>query len=77
MLKIVGAIPLHKAGDLEPGRVASLGAGQTAVVGVETGDGILGLLKVQLEGKRALPAEEFMRGQRDFVGDILGSKGVP
>jgi methionyl-tRNA formyltransferase len=77
MLKIVEAIPIDKEKDLEPGRVASLGPGQPPVVGVETGDGILGLLKVQLEGKRALSAGEFIRGQRDFIGAILGSEGVP
>ena len=57
-----------------PGRVIALASGQPAVVGVETGDGILGLLSVQLEGKRALPAVEFLRGQRGVVGDILGSE---
>jgi methionyl-tRNA formyltransferase len=40
-------------------------------VGVQTGDGVLGLVKVQLEGKRELSAEEFVRGQRDFIGSRL------
>jgi methionyl-tRNA formyltransferase len=42
-----------------------------ATVGVETGDGVLGLLRVQLEGKREMSADEFVRGQRDFIGSSL------
>jgi len=41
--------------------------------GVNTGNGVLGLLKVQLEGKRAMPAADFLRGQRQFIGAILPS----
>jgi methionyl-tRNA formyltransferase len=42
-----------------------------AAFGVNTGDGILGILRVQLEGKRALSSAEFLRGQRQFIGAIL------
>ncbi|TET74179.1 MAG: methionyl-tRNA formyltransferase [Dehalococcoidia bacterium] len=73
LLRIHEAVPLHKKRNMVPGRVIALASGQPAVVGVETGDGILGLFSVQLEGKRAMPAAEFLRGQRGFVGDILGS----
>jgi methionyl-tRNA formyltransferase len=41
--------------------------------GVNTGEGIFGGLKVQLEGKRAMPAIEFVRGQRQFIGMVLPS----
>ena len=71
LLRIIEAVPLHKESKV-PGRVVALAQGQPAVVGVETGDGILGLLRVQLEGKREMPADEFLHGQRGFVGDILG-----
>jgi len=74
LLRINGAVPLHKEGELAPGRVVALESEQPAVVGVETGDGILGLVNIQLEGKRAIPASEFLRGQRGFVGDILGKE---
>ena len=37
-----------------------------------TGDGILGVKKVQMEGKKAVAAEEFLRGQRQFIGAKLG-----
>jgi methionyl-tRNA formyltransferase len=74
LLKVLEAVALHKEGSLTPGRVVVLASGQPAVVGVETGDGILGLLRIQLEGKRALTASEFLLGQRAFVGSTLGSK---
>ncbi len=57
-------------GQDQPGRVIALeGNG----VGVQTGDGILQLLTVQLEGRRKLRAREFVQGQRDFVGTLLPS----
>jgi methionyl-tRNA formyltransferase len=40
--------------------------------GISTGDGILGVIKVQLEGKKAVEAAEFLRGQRQFIGAKLG-----
>jgi methionyl-tRNA formyltransferase len=71
-LKVLEAVPLEGGRALAPGRVVDLPAGQPAPVGVETGDGVLGLVRVQLEGKRATPVAEFVRGQRGFVGDVLG-----
>lgn len=54
----------------QPGRVVALeGDG----IGVQTGDGILRLVTVQFEGRRKLSAEEFARGQRDFLGSLLPS----
>jgi methionyl-tRNA formyltransferase len=40
--------------------------------GVITGGGALRLLHVQLAGKRAVTIEEFLRGQREFLGSVLG-----
>ena len=74
LLKILEAVALHKERNLLSGRVVALALDQPAVVGVETGDGILGLLRIQLEGKRALTAAEFLLGQRTFVGSTLGGK---
>jgi methionyl-tRNA formyltransferase len=67
-LKIIEAIPV--TGESEAGRVMVL-PGPEAVPGVGTGDGILGLLRVQLEGKREMTAADFARGQRDFIGALL------
>ena len=74
LLKVLEVVPLHGQRTTSPGKVIVLGSGYPAIVGVETGDGVLGLLRVQLEGKRALTSAEFLQGQRTFVGSILGSK---
>ena len=71
-LKILEAVLLHQGTDVVPGRVIALEQGRPSAVGVETSDGILGLLVVQLEGKRAMTAKDFIQGQRGFVGSILG-----
>jgi methionyl-tRNA formyltransferase len=71
-LKIIEAAPVPEEGVSGVGQVVAL-PGHEAVPGVSTGGGILGLLKVQLEGKRAMPADEFLRGQRDFIGSVLPS----
>ncbi len=71
-LKIIEAVPLPGEETLEVGQVVALNHGGV-VVGVNTGNGILGLLRVQLEGKQAMFAAEFLRGQRQFGGAILPS----
>ena len=40
-------------------------------VGVQTGNGIIILKKLQLEGKNVIDVKEFMNGYSDFVGSIL------
>ena len=73
-LKIIEVVPLPEATSLEVGRVLALApAKEGAVFGVNTGDGILGVLRIQLEGKQAMSAAEFLRGQRQFIGAILPS----
>jgi len=42
-----------------------------------TGEGVLGLLSVQLEGKRPMSAVEFLRGQPGFIGAILSQVKLP
>ncbi len=69
-LRIVEALPLSGEGATAIGQVVGLNRGG-AVFGVSTVDGILGVLKLQIEGKRAMSAEEFLRGQRQFIGAIL------
>ncbi len=70
-LKIGKVVPLSGGKTGEPGKVVTLPQPGPAVVGVATGDGVLGLIRVQLEGKREISAEEFVRGQRDFIGSYL------
>ena len=43
--------------------------------GVVTGDGVVGVGRVQLEGKRAMTAAEFLRGQPNFIGAVLPHAG--
>ena len=77
-LEITEAVSVSVPEDmtLDAGRVVALtpAAGElSAAFGLQTGDGILGVVKVQLEGKRAMSAAEFLRGQRQFIGTRLPS----
>ena len=72
LLKIIDVIPIPEAKAAGAGEVVPL-AGSEAAFGVSTGDGVLGVSKVQLEGKRAMLAAEFLRGQRQFIGARLPS----
>jgi methionyl-tRNA formyltransferase len=56
-------------GDEAPGTVLSVGRDGVAV---RTGDGVLRLLEVQLEGRRAMPASAFAAGFRLEAGSCLG-----
>jgi methionyl-tRNA formyltransferase len=68
-LRVLEAFPRKAPPPLQPGQVRAVGKGAV----VETGEGVLELLSLQLEGRRPLPIEEFLRGQRDFVGSVLPS----
>ncbi|MEE8162557.1 MAG: methionyl-tRNA formyltransferase [Anaerolineae bacterium] len=72
LLKVLKAEALpHWSGEGEPGQVMALDEN----LAVATPEGALLLREVQLAGKRALNAEDFARGQRDFVGSVLGRGG--
>jgi methionyl-tRNA formyltransferase len=66
-LKILLAQGVDSKANPEPGRVSKFLSG----IGVATGDGVLFLRQLQLAGKRAMPAEDFARGQKDFIGALL------
>ena len=70
-LIIAAALPLAiPTGD--PGTVVSLKQPDcAAAAGVQCGSGVLGLLRVQLEGKKEMGIEEFMRGHSDFIGSTV------
>ena len=53
-----------------PGRVVSLPAADTPM-GVVTAEGVLALKTIQVEGKRAQSAAEFLRGRPQFIGSQL------
>ena len=67
--------------DSEPGTVLPLSPAQRdklppeaqqEALAVQTGEGLLVILRLQRAGRRALPAEEFVRGQRHLFGRRLG-----
>ena len=70
--KIIEAVPLEREATDITGQVVALDKKNSAF-GVSTGQGMLGVLRVQLEGKRVMSAAEFLRGQRDWAGMILPS----
>jgi methionyl-tRNA formyltransferase len=72
-LKIIEAVPLPGEAGVRLGQVVALAGGEAApAFGVATGEGILGVLKLQLAGKRVTRAADFLRGQRGFIGAQLG-----
>jgi methionyl-tRNA formyltransferase len=71
-LKINEAVVITGEKSTDAGRVISM-AGNQDTAGIITGDGILGVLELQQEGKRAMKAAEFIRGQRNFIGSKLPS----
>ncbi len=66
-LKILHASVLEYNAPEAPGVVLQIGKD----IGVATGKGVLLLRAVQLAGKRVMGADEFARGQREFVGSRL------
>lgn len=72
-LKVVEAVPLPHPEHGTPGTVVPLDGGAQPPVGVATGEGVLGLVRVQLEGKRAVDVGEFLRGRQGFTGSVLPS----
>lgn len=83
LLRLQEAWPLPATGEaaVAPGTVVPLPNGAVdavpaerprAAFAVQTGDGLLVPLKLQRAGKRALFAEEFLRGERGLVGTTLG-----
>ena len=70
-LKVLRSTALPSvAGDTAPGSVIAL-HGAPAPVGVVTRDGVLGLLELQLEGRRTADADAFLRGRPDLLGARL------
>jgi methionyl-tRNA formyltransferase len=69
-LKILSARPGEGALEGKPGTVVGLDDSTVAVI---TGSGALEVQNLQLEGRRAVSATEFVQGRRDFIGSTLGT----
>lgn len=57
-----------------PGSIVKAGEGQLLV---QAGEGRLSLLEVQLEGKKRMPIDAFLRGCQVKEGEMLGLKDSP
>ncbi len=80
LLRLHEAWPLTGESGQPPGTVITIPAGAAERVpaerprpafAIQTGEGILVPLKLQRAGKRALFAEEFVRGEHDLIGQAL------
>lgn len=74
LLKIISAHAASVEPDQEvaPGTVSTRKEAGHEVLAIVTGAGILLVDRLQLEGKKALSAEEFVRGYPHIVGEVLG-----
>jgi methionyl-tRNA formyltransferase len=68
-LKLLRASALVEPGTAEPPGTVLARSGKLVVV---TGDGLLRLEQVQLAGRAAMPAGDFVRGHPAFAGARLG-----
>lgn len=73
LLKILSAhaLPLEPAAPLPAGTVTTRAEAGHETLAIVTGSGFLVIERLQLEGKKAMGAEEFLRGYRHMTGDIL------
>lgn len=70
VFKLLKARPIGMAvADDRPGAVVETDQGLAVVAG----EGAVLLERVQLAGKRAMDIQVFARGQRDFIGSVLGT----
>jgi len=70
-IKITAAVPVADTDKGSPGQVIALPRGEATRLAVRTGEGLLGLVTLQPEGKREMTAVDFTAGHRDFVGSVL------
>lgn len=68
-LKILKAKPLPLQENVSPGMIVSLP--DKHLLGIGTRKGVLAVSEVQLEGKKKMPAGEFIQGQRNLIGAVL------
>jgi methionyl-tRNA formyltransferase len=74
LLKIISAhaVPSEPSLKAKPGTVNQRKENDRQILSVVTGNGLLIVDKLQLEGKKVMSADEFLRGYSQIVGDVLG-----
>ncbi len=70
-LEIKNAASVEDEGNNDVGRIRLVKKNGEKAIGITTNKGLLILHSVRLEGKKEMTAEEFARGQKDFVGAVL------
>jgi methionyl-tRNA formyltransferase len=73
LLKILSAhpVPFELTEPIAPGTVKLREEAGHKMLAIITGNGLLAVTQVQLEGKKAMSAEEFLRGYGQIVGEVL------
>lgn len=75
-LTVLEAEALEGAAAAEPGAILEEGlAGKHRQMLVQTGDGVLKIKRLQLQGKKAMEADAFLRGN-EVSGKVLGKEGA-
>ena len=74
LLKIISAhaVPSEPTLEAKPGTVNQRKENDRQMLSVVTSNGLLIVDKLQLEGKKVMSADEFLRGYSQIVGDLLG-----
>jgi methionyl-tRNA formyltransferase len=75
LLKIQMAytLPLQPDPSVTPGTVGTHDEAGHRQLSIATGSGLLVVSQLQLEGKKSMSAEEFLRGYKQIVGAVLGA----
>jgi len=71
MVKVLKAEGRRQEAGSKLGEVVKLNDGS---IGTVTGAGVLVLKEIQLAGRKAMKAEDFVRGQPKFIGAVLSSQ---
>jgi len=74
LLKVVSAyaVTSEPGEEVKPGTVSLRKENNQQILSVATGNGLLIVDKLQLEGKKVMSAGEFVRGYPQIVGEVLG-----
>src|SRR5579875_420555 len=72
-LQMAHALPLQPDPSVTPGTVGTHDEAGHRLLSIATGSGLLVVSQLQLEGKKSMSAEEFLRGYKQIVGAVLGA----